>query len=169
MHLNIWSVPKHCHEFALCWYCLNYNLPLIGLSETWFTVENVDCYKLLGYNIINHVRTDGIGGDASLMIRNTIPYTVRSSLKVFGTYIECIFIEIGGTLINYDTNVTIGTVYRPPSTDIKEFNESVSPLLVKMQNEHKLAYIMDDYNINLLNTDKHLQTSECVDIMLGFG
>ena len=115
------------------------------------------------------MRTDGIGGDASLMIRNTIPYTVRSSLKVFGTYIECIFIEIGGTYINCDTNVTIGTVYRPPSTDIKEFNESVSPLLVKMQNEHKLAYIMDDYNINLLNTDKHLQTFECVDIMLGFG
>jgi len=45
----------------------------------------------------------------------------------------------------------------------------MSLLLVTIQNEHKLAYIMGDYNINLLNTDKHLQTSEFVDIIFGFG
>ena len=44
------------------------------------------------------------------------------------------FIEIEGILINYDTNVIIGTVYRPPATAIKEFNESMSLLLVKVQN-----------------------------------
>jgi len=129
------NVPKSFSLMHINVYCLNYNFTVIGISETWFTVDNVDCYKLLGFNIINHVRTDRIGGGASLMIRNTIHYTVRSDLKVFGTYIECIFIEIEGILINYDINVIIGTVYRPPATAIKEFNESISLLLVKIQNE----------------------------------
>jgi len=80
-----------------------------------------------------------------MMIRNTISYTVRSDLMVFGTYIEYIYIEIGSKLIRYETNIIIGTVYRPPPADIKEFNES------------RLAYIMGDYNINSLNIDKQLE------------
>ena len=105
---------------------MNYNCTVIGLSETWFKGDNVDCYKLLGYNSINDILTDRAGGGASLLIRNTIPYTVRLDLKVFGTSVECIFIEIEGMIINCDTNVIIGTVYRPPATDIKEFNENMS-------------------------------------------
>ena len=45
----------------------------------------------------------------------------------------------------------------------------MSLLLVKIHNENKLAYIMGDFNINLLNTVKHLQTSEFVDNMFGVG
>ena len=80
------------------------------------------------------MRTDKVGGGASFMIRNIIPYTVRSDLKVFGTYIECICIETEGLLINYNTRVIIETVYRPPAIDIKEINDSMSLLLVKVQN-----------------------------------
>ena len=79
-----------CNEFKLFLYCMNYNFTVIGLSETWFKGDNVDCYKLLGYNIINDIPTDRAGDDASLWIRNTIPYIVRSDLKLFGTSIECI-------------------------------------------------------------------------------
>jgi len=126
MHINIRSVHQHVHEFTLLFYYLNYNFTVIGLSETWFTVDNADCYKWLGYNIINHVRTDRLGSGVSLMIGNTIPYTVKSNLKVFGASIECIVIEIESILINYDTNVTIGTVCRAPATYVKEFNEGMS-------------------------------------------
>ena len=91
MHMNIRSVSKHFHEFTLLLYCMNYNFTIIGLSETWFTSQNVDCYKLLGYNIINDLRTNRAGGGASLLIRNSIPYALRSDLKVFGASIECIF------------------------------------------------------------------------------
>ena len=90
------------------------------------------------------------------MIRYVILCTVRLDRKVFGTYIEYIFIKLEGILINYDTKVIIGTFSRPPASDIKEFNESMSLLLVKVQNENKLAYIMGDYNNNLLNIVKHL-------------
>ena len=95
MHIHIRSVPKHFHTFTPFLYCLNYYFTVIGLSETWFTSDNVDCYKQLGYNIINHVRTDKAEDGASLII----PYTVRSDLTVFGTNIE-----IEGILSNYDTN-----------------------------------------------------------------
>ena len=90
-------------------------------------------------------------------------------LKCLVHLLNVFFIEIEGILINHDKNVIIGTIYRPPATDIKEFNENMSHLLLIIQNENELAYIMGDYNINLLNSDKHIQTSEFVDIMFGFG
>jgi len=57
----------------------------------------------------------------------------------------------------------------PPATDIKGFEENMLRLpMMEIKNANKVAYIMGDYNINLLNTDKHLQTSEFVDIMFAF-
>ena len=58
IQMNIRSISKHFHEFKLFLYCLNYNFTAIGLSETLFKGDNVDCYKLLGCNIINDIRTD---------------------------------------------------------------------------------------------------------------
>ena len=45
MYINIRSVPKHFHELTIFLYCLNYNFNVIHLSETRFTVDNIDCYK----------------------------------------------------------------------------------------------------------------------------
>ena len=38
-------------------------------------------------------------------------------------------------------------------------------LLEKVQKENKICYIMGDFNINLLNYDKHKQTTYFVDIL----
>ena len=51
----------------------------------------------------------------------------------------------------------MGTVYRPPGTDVECFNNHISDLLQKINSEGKLVYIMGDFNINLLNIDKHLR------------
>ena len=59
----------------------------------------------------------------------------------------------------------IGVVYRPPGTDLGTLNEYISMLLTKLKNEFKTYYLMGDYNVNLLNYNKHRETTEFVDIL----
>ena len=169
MHFNIRSVPKHYHEFTLFLECISDTFAVIGLSETWFTTSNVDCYKFVGYNIVNDTRINRPGGGASLLVNTNISYKVRGDLNRFSSLVECVVIEIEKSTFLYEHNVIIGNVYRPPNTDIKPFTENVLEVLLIIQSENKRAYIMGDYNINLLNTGKHLQTSEFIDTMLGMG
>jgi hypothetical protein len=80
-------------------------------------------------------------------------------------YAEFIFIEIDKQDTNYDKNVLIGVTYRPPNSDITQYQEAISNIIHKADIENKLCYIMGDYNINLLNTDSHVPTAEFVELM----
>ena len=50
MCLNIRSAPKNLGNMEHYLHLLNLNFKIIGLTETWFTVNNVDAYNLDGYN-----------------------------------------------------------------------------------------------------------------------
>jgi len=81
------------------------------------SVESMDFYKLLGNSIKNDVRSGRDGGYGFEMLKSTIHYAIKSDLKVFGTSSEYISIEIESTLVNYDINDTVESVYRPLGTD----------------------------------------------------
>ena len=70
--------------------------------------------------------------------------------------------------MNKDHNVVIGVIYRPPDTNINSFIGHVSEILSKIKSDKKLLYIMGDFNINLLNTDKHNATQEFVDNLFSY-
>src|SRR5579872_4063737 len=61
-------------------------------------------------------------------------------------------------------------IYRPPSSDINEFNSQIYDVL---NNDHfsttKEIVVMGDFNINLLNHNSHIPTSSFLNIMLSFG
>ena len=56
-------------------------------------------------------------------------------------------------------------IYRPPDTDIREFNDNILQCLDQIKAEKKAAYLLGDYNINLLNVDTHTASQDFVDIM----
>ena len=62
-------------------------------------------------------------------------------------------------------NIVLGVLYRPPNTGITCFNESLNVILDKLKCENKLCFLMGDYNINLLNHDKHGPPSDFVELM----
>ena len=82
--------------------------------------------------------------------------------------IETIFIEIDKDLINKDKNCIVGVVYRPPDTNVKQFNEKISEILSNIKTEKKLAYLLGDFNLNLLSIDKHKDTQDFIDAMYSF-
>ena len=79
--------------------------------------------------------------------------------------IEAIFVEINKNQIGYSKNVICGVIYRPPNTDIKEFSDNIGELLSKIKHENKTVYLSGDYNIDLLNVDKHIPSSEFIENM----
>ena len=70
-------------------------------------------------------------------------------MSIFNETIKSVFIEIEGHILNSKKNIIIGVVYRPPNQNIDEFIH-VEPILEEIQSKNKLAYILGDYDINIL-------------------
>jgi len=92
------------------------------------------------------------GGGVGSYLRNDYSgskITEPSSLK---KSIECIFIEI----VSIDSNVIVGSVYRPPGSDVADFNYEFSVLLSAINEgrpKPKLTIIARYYNLDLLQSD----------------
>ena len=66
-------------------------------------------------------------------------------------------------------NVLLSTlVFRPPDTDINTFNNIANKILTLIQSKNKTAIRIGDFNINLLNVDKHAPTAEFIEFMYSY-
>ena len=116
----------------------------------------------------NHQTTKS-GGGVGLYINDHIRYNLHNDMKIFNEYCESFFIEVEKSQFAFGKNIIVGVMYRPPNTDMKEFNEIIKDLLENIKRENKVCYLMDDYNIDLLNIESHSPTSDYNDIMYSNG
>ena len=63
----------------------------------------------------------------------------------------------------------VGVFYRIPNTDIQCFVDVVKDICDKLRNENDLCYLVGDYDVNLLNVDKHTSTADFNDTMFSNG
>ena len=101
----------------------------------------------------------------SIFIRKNIEYVRRHDLETFNQYIETVFIEIPKIYVPFVKNVLIGLVYGPPDREIQIFNDYLSEVFSIVKNENKIFYLMGDFNIDLMNAEKHVYTSEFTETM----
>ena len=59
----------------------------------------------------------------------------------------------------------MGVIYRPPNTNVSLFNDQLTCILNKIKPANNKIYLVGDYNINLLNTDAHIPTSDFIELM----
>ena len=168
IHTNIRSIPKNLNSFDNYLAGLNDKFSIIALSESWLKDHSVDRYGLHGYNAEHRFRPSRGGGGVSLFIKDSIEYSVREDLCCQNAHIETLFIEIAKENIGKSKNVLIGAIYRPPDTDMKLFNATIDELLSRIHTEKKSTYILGDFNINLLNIDKHQDSQDFVDLMYSY-
>ena len=63
-----------------------------------------------------------------------------------------------------NTNIVIGCIYKHPNKRINEVNDDyLNELVDKLSKENKTIFLLDDFNINLLNYDIHPPTDEFLD------
>ena len=128
-----------------------------------------DLFSLPNYNFIENHRRARSGGGVGLYLSENVKYKDRSDLSIVDENMESIFIEIMAESLNVSKNVIIGVVYRPPGTDLKQFSDILSNMLNDIRSEHKMCYLLGDWNINLLNYDSHTLTTNVVDLFYSFG
>jgi len=161
-HINIRSVSKNFCELQHYLQSLNYSFDVIGLSETWLKDTTVNNFYHPGYKAENSYRTNKAGGGVSLLINESKEYVVRTDLCVYNECTESLFIEMQNS--KKKTNIIIGVVYRPPNTNVNDFIQAMTEILFVIKKENKQCYIMGDTNINLLNVDNHVPTSDFLEM-----
>jgi hypothetical protein len=141
------------------------NFTVIALTETWLNSSNENCYGIEGYHMLNRCRKDKAGGGVSILLKEEINHSVRNDLSISNHLLETLFIEIDKCELESSKSILFGVIYRPPGLSIIDFNSSLNEILTKLKDENKLIFIAGDFNINILNTDTHLPTSEFLDNM----
>ena len=164
-HLNIRSLQANLNDFEMYLNSFEFEFSFIGISETWLHDGNCDLYNLSCYTLIEKHRHNKKGGGVGIYIKHGISFQDRNDLYSIDGVFESVFIEIDKHVFKKDKNIVLGVLYRPPNTDITCFNESLNVILDKLKCENKLCFLMGDYNINLLNHDKHGPTSDFVELM----
>ena len=104
---------------------INCDFSVIGFSETWLNSSTIDTDGIDGYSHVELVRESGKGGGVSLFVCDKMVYYEMSELTMMCDYIECVFIKI-----NYlDYKLIVGVVYRPPNSNMVDFNDSMHDIL----------------------------------------
>ena len=74
---------------------------------------------------------------------------------------KSIFIE---TVKARKSNITVGGIYRNPSINLIDFNcNYLNKLLQNISKDQKSISLHGNFNVNLLNYNKHNQTNEFLD------
>ena len=61
-------------------------------------------------------------------------------------------------------DIIVGVIYRHPSMDLTDFNcNCLNKLLENISKEQKSVFLLWDVNVNPLNYDGHIQTTEFLD------
>ena len=139
----------HFTEFLSYLDTLSIEFSIIALSEIAINSNHIS-YNISNYNMEMDYRQKKRGGGVSLYIHKALQYKVRKDIQIGGDT-NSIFIEILKTSMNTKTNIVCGCVYRPPFMSLKTFNELLTCMFNKLQNESKHIYITGDFNVNTMS------------------
>ena len=123
-------------------------------------------YNLDNYSLVQLCRPKKSGGGVALYVKNGLNYLIRNDLSFSSPEIEILFIEIKGSTAKPKL---IGCVYRPPNTDVSQFNDRIKSCLNILDSEKKDIHLMGDFNVNLLNHHSHNKTNEFIETMFSYG
>ena len=79
-HCNIRSSSHNLSHLKNCLATLNLEFSIIGISENWGTIQNIDVQNIPGYSYKYCIRTNGKkGGGVSLYVKNLYPIKLGQS------------------------------------------------------------------------------------------
>ena len=153
LHLNIASLGAHKDEFEDMLSILDLDFDILGLTETRIIKEQYPTYdtSITGYKE-HFTPTESTKGGTSLYINKNIESKERTDLDknlYIPKKLESTFVEL---IITGKKNIIIGCIYKHPKLDINEFNILFENTMEKLSFENKELYLLQNYNIDLLQT-----------------
>ena len=148
-HLNIRSLSLHLDELVSTLVTLKINFDVIGVSETWNSVDNliqanveIPCYSY--FPCQSHSQNGGV----ALYVKSGLTPIPRPDLGKDSTDFESVWVEVEN---NDGKNYLFCCTYRHPSSAIDTFCEYLQEILSIPAVFNKQVFILGDFNINLLN------------------
>ena len=174
---NIRSLGGKFDQFTEYVGSFNKKVTVIALQEVWSVGRDYDLpgYHQLLYNTRDKGKTlnSNCGGGVGIYICESLDFEV---LHLENQFVEGIYESIWVKL-NFGHRKTkiIGSVYRPNSAKSNlsraiSIHESILQILkTDKVHKHSDLLICSDFNIDLLNYDRHQPTTNYVDFQLGLG
>ena len=163
LHLNIRGFMKNLDNLLLLLNELRDKgvvIHVIGICEKLLNKSSIQLANLENYQSINKCRESRHGGGVTLLIHDSIKF-LRLLETPFNESCESILAEF--SLKNQ--KFLFSEIYRPLNSDIPTFMESVTSIM-KLIESHKLVFLAGDYNLDLMNVDKHVNTSNFMSTLL---
>ena len=163
VHLNIRGLKSKINDLSDLLVKLK-NPEIIMLNETWLKESDNNRIILPNYKYEGIPRNNKKGGGVGFLIRTDILYRTRTDLisDVRTPACKQCYIEIK----NNTEKVIIGTMYRPPSTNISEFINTFNTQIEKINNKGYECIIGLDHNLDLLKQSVHSKTQEFLECIL---
>ena len=182
LSINIRSLANKWHEFKqfITSSFGNYKPSVICFQEIW-NISTFDNYSLEDYHPLFYMTRDpnglnnNCGGGIGILVHNSLEFEPLHELSVFLPKVfESQFIRIKNNKNNF---TIIGNVYRPntaPFADLKRANYELNEILEKIKSYpiYKKCFdinLVGDFNIDLLKSKSHTDTSSYLDSLLEHG
>jgi hypothetical protein len=161
IHFNSRSLNKNFDSITDYLHTLNNNFSVLAFSESWFNDKTpTNLLNIDGYRLISSDRFGKKGGGVALYVSTDLHFKLRTDLQLPASQeYESLFIEIE----TEPKNIIIGVLYRPPDSNTHPFIENLSATTEQISKENLPTFICGDFNINLLNTSSHCDTSDFLD------
>ena len=135
---------------------------VIILSETWLKEGEEKYVEFKGYKFEGMNRVHKKGGGVGILVKDSLIYQTRPDLIKNCDHNSCehYLIELKGR--NY--NIIVGSLYRPPNTDIDKFLSEYNDTLEKVSQEKNKELVLGmDHNLDLLKQTSHRKTQSFVE------
>ena len=129
IQLNIWGLINKQGDLInlINKIAGSHKVDVITLQETWITNANVHLINFPRYKHYGLHRKGRKGGGVSVLVNNELTSHEYNSLNVNENHLESCFVEIK----LQDKKLLVGSIYRPPNTDDRKFNENMLKILKK--------------------------------------
>ena len=168
IHFNCRSLKSNFDEIECLLHRCKAEFKVIGLSETWMSDENGDCYDnfyLNGYIVYYANRKLKKGGGTALFVKDTLQHKcVKELTYSIENCFDVVTVEIKE---NRSTNIYVSCLYRPPNVCMNKFIDNYTAFLQKIEN--KKVLICGDFNVDLIKSESSNDTTKFLDLIYSVG
>jgi exonuclease III len=179
MSFNIQSISAKFQEFFNFIVLLRANNcepDVICLQELWQFPSDVN-FSLPGYHpLVYELRKGGVqGGGVGIYVKDIYSFCLLPKLSIFHDRLfESIFCEVS---LNPNKKIVVGSIYRPtkpiynlsPNDQFQQFCEILSNINNEIQKTNQTAYLMGDFNVDVLKYKNCNFASTLIDLLFSLG
>ena len=132
---------------------------LLLFSETWLTPNSPNLH-IHGYSLIHKPRECKCGGGVGVLVSDELCCQDVTNLKFKSEEFESCFVEIP---LRNGNSLLIGSMYRPPNTEIDKFNDEYNEILCKIKRRNYTYIVLGmDHNLDFLKCHTHKGTENFI-------